>query len=136
MLKKVVSILLLCLYAFASSGASVKMHYCGAHLSSVSVEMNNRVGDCCCGKKMHTLRKRCCSEKVIRPQISQDRQLTSIDYGKYFVLHVAAIATPYSYTNTFLVAQENDIVFYTNAPPGSWRTIPLYKLHCRFTYYG
>ena len=114
----------------------MKMHYCGAHLSSVSVELNGSVSDCCCGMKMQTLRKGCCSEKVVRPQVSQDRQLASADHGKYLVLHVTAIIAPHFYTDTFLVAQQNDIVFYTNAPPGSWRKIPLYKLHCRFTYYG
>ncbi|MDE1193551.1 MAG: hypothetical protein PW786_15600 [Arachidicoccus sp.] len=138
LLKKTVSILFLCLYAFTTSGAYISMHYCGSMLSYVSVNIKGDDNfNNCCGKNIEIYRKGCCSTKIIRPHVSNDRQLFSGDYNLQFVLQdLISLTSNHFYTDFFSVDERKKIVFYTNAPPSSWRKIPLYKLHHRFIYYG
>ncbi|HEY0297908.1 MAG TPA: hypothetical protein VGB84_01690, partial [Arachidicoccus sp.] len=75
-------------------------------------------------------------DKNIRPQISNASHSLSNNYAKHFTLYAIKVGAPSFYKDICLSDEGRAIVFYTNAPPNSWRKIPLYKLHHRFTYYG
>ncbi len=137
-MKKLLVIPVLILYLLAVSGVMVHAHYCGDNLESWNVYLKGagcEGGDC---SDEEDQSDSCCENKVVVSKISQDQQHT--DQVK--------IKAPLSFTDLAILphyAHQQEIRFTSlplcresrsNAPPGLWEDIPLYKLHSCFTYYG
>lgn len=138
LLKKVVSIFFLLLYAFTSSGATVDMHYCGDNLQNISVKIidDGAINNCCCQDGLVVKHKGCCTEKSFRPQVSKDLQLVVNDFKSFLQIPFQIVVNPCFQRDDLLSENDHGFNLYNNTSPNLWRKIPLYKLHRRFTYYG
>lgn len=74
-IKRIVLILLVLLYAIPAIGVTVKMHYCGGKMTSVSLGFETAHK---CGCKGKTMKKGCCSDKtaVLKLDTEQQRPAT------------------------------------------------------------
>jgi len=141
-MKRLIAIPLLILYLTAVSGAMIQIHYCGSKIASWII--NKSVQSCCCEAGGHKKpasslieKKDCCSNKTITLKIAETQNSVSKATGFLSGLGTSA---------SIPVIIPHDIQFYTpaiqhigyrsNAPPGRWQNIPLYKLHSSFTYYS
>ncbi len=88
-MKKISTILLLTFYLLLSTGVTVKTHYCGAKLSSVSVLFD--VAKCACGKK--AMKKNCCKDKStfikIKDKQNCSKEINLPSFKKFITLHFA-----------------------------------------------
>lgn len=126
----------------AVSGAMIQIHFCDSKLESWTINKEGK--DCCCeGESDHNQNESftndkddCCTDqtfvvKTVSDQINISAfQFLFSDFkatvpGK---LNVPAFISPLEY------ASRN--TYQSNAPPGLWQDIPLFKLHQRFTYYS
>ena len=71
-LKKIAAILLLCCYLIPAMGLSVKQHYCGGKLASVSIVFFDKPS-CPCGKK--PMKKDCCKDKTVVLKLKDNQNL-------------------------------------------------------------
>ncbi|PSK94966.1 HYC_CC_PP family protein [Taibaiella chishuiensis] len=144
-LRKLIAIPLLVLYIIAVSGTMVQIHFCGRKVSSWKI--NQEHAACCC-KDAATMPGKsataavqdddCCSSKVVTLKIAQDQNKESIQQLQLTTTDVFVPLTPQFAVPVFLgyTSEATRQVYQSNAPPGRWQDIPLYKLHTRFTYYG
>lgn len=145
-MRKFIAIPLLILYIIAVSGTMVQIHFCGTKISSWKI--NEEHASCCCSKdKPATVAKGkhvvsadddCCSSKVVTLKIAQDQNKES-KVQLQLAAPDAFVALQSHFTIPVLTgfsSEEIKEAYQSNAPPGLWQNIPLYKLHARFTYYG
>ena len=140
-MKKFIAIPLLVLYLTAVSGMMIQLHFCGSKLSSWNV--NKQKVSCCCANGdaqkdagLSVKADDCCSDKTITLKIGQDQNKVA-DVQLQFSSIQSVLLPSFNYPRfvaTVHVAPQQ--VYQANAPPGLWQSIPLYKLHSRFTYYG
>lgn len=146
-MRKFIAVPLLILYIIAVSGTMVQIHFCGSKVSSWKI--NEEHVACCCSKDKpvtpakgkHALASAdddCCSSKVVTLKIAQDQNKESmvqlqLNAPDAFVALLPHFTLPAFTSITSAITQE---AYQSNAPPGRWQDIPLYKLHARFTYYG
>lgn len=145
-MKKLIAIPLLILYLTAVSGMMVQIHFCGSQVSEWSV--NKQKASCCCDngtqkeetdtKEQHLTAKDddCCSDKTITLKIGQDQNKVSAVQLQLSALQVSTLPAFSFPQSVSVVATADQPAYRANAPPGLWQSIPLYKLHSRFTYYG
>ena len=119
-------------YALAVSGITIHAHYCGKHMVSWGLYAKGKD----CGGCENEKKKKCCKNKVVSLKVSQEQKNVRAFQSHYCLVDVALPNSfPSSYSPKNLVC--NKIIgHFTNAPPGLWQSIPLYKLHASFTYYG
>ncbi len=144
-LRKLIAMPLLVLYIIAVSGTMVQIHFCGSKVSSWQI--NQEHAACCC-KDVATMPGKsataavqdddCCSSKVVTLKIALDQNKESIVQLQLTATDVFVPLAPQFAVPTFLgyTSEATRKVYQSNAPPGRWQDIPLYKLHTRFTYYG
>ncbi len=131
-MKKFLVIPLMFFYALAVSGITIHSHYCGKHLVSWGLYSK---GKNCGGCKKET-RKKCCKDKVVSLKVSQEQKnVTPFQTKTYCDEFVLPTFKPIAYEVEILFSTKS-ITHFTNAPPGLWQSIPLYKLTSSFTYYG
>lgn len=138
-MKKIISILLLTLYTVATSGAIVKMHYCGEFLESWKISIQDYAApqmDGCCESEdddCATLEAttQCCWDDTFTLKLSNDYNANNY---KVFVpdFQTFILPTP-QYTShdwvAYKFAQEKLLVTYPRAyVQGLWQNIPLYNL--------
>ncbi|HYD21070.1 MAG TPA: hypothetical protein VEB40_06305 [Flavipsychrobacter sp.] len=137
-MKKFLVIPLMLIYLLSASGIVCYAHYCGSEL--VSVNMYTETDGCedgGCGDESEEPDD-CCKDEVITAKVMQDQNSNQIFKLKFnsgfidiapvqFVSFDGCAACSVHYTSK---------VNNANAPPGPWQSIPLYKLHSCFTYYG
>lgn len=145
-MKKLIAIPLLILYLTAVSGMMVQIHFCGSQVSEWSV--NKQKASCCCDsgtqkedadqKETNLAAKDddCCSDKTITLKIGQDQNKVSSVQLQLSALQVSILPAFAFPQFVSVVATATPPAYRANAPPGLWQSIPLYKLHSRFTYYG
>ncbi|HTM67499.1 MAG TPA: hypothetical protein VL093_14325 [Flavipsychrobacter sp.] len=135
-MKRFLVIPIMFLYILAVSGIMIHVHYCSKTIESWSFfSSSDRCNDTECDDVVKP--DNCCKDKVISAKVVQDQHLTqtiklltsswaTVNTINHFISHTTAI---FSDPRQTLSNQ-------SNAPPGPWQNIPLYKLHARFTYYG
>jgi len=137
-MKKLIAIPLLFLYLTAVSGAMIQIHYCGSKIASWNVNKDTQA--CCCEQSGHQSvikEKNCCSSKTITLKINEAQSHISKAAGVMSELAVAGISPAVTFPEfDFYIPAVKNIGYRSNAPPGLWQNIPLYKLHTSFTYYG
>lgn len=72
-MKKVLVSILLISYAFASSGASVDLHYCMGKIIGWDFDYTAKAGCSNCGMQTKPA-KNCCDNKQINPKIDKEQQ--------------------------------------------------------------
>lgn len=139
-MKRFLVIPIMMLYMLAVSGVLIHAHYCGSELESWQVyqEAQGCAGGECGDETEQN--DGCCQDKVITAKVSVDQKLTENSYkfltGQDIVADEVALPS-YSYCQPhYLQNRGTTTAHQSNAPPGLWQGIPLYKLHVRFTYYG
>lgn len=136
-MKKYLVIPLLFIYLLSVSGVVCYAHYCGVNLVSLNVySESDGCNDGGCEDESEEPDD-CCEDKVVTAKVSQDQNTINALKLKLGTFLDFALPTVHYYD-----ACEVCAVHYTanvnraNAPPGLWQSIPLYKLHSSFTYYG
>jgi len=126
----------------AVSGTMIQIHFCDKKVESWTV--NTPKTACCCEEGIASVQQStlkiesqdCCSDRTIIAQTVSDQISNTPVQFQFSDLHAiipAKIILPEFQLPVSLAA---NAVFESNAPPGLWQEIPLYKLHQRFTYYG
>jgi len=137
-MKKFLVIPVMFLYLLAVSGVNIYAHYCGKALESWSLyAATDGCGDGACGDEKQKSDD-CCKDKVIASKVAQDQH-----FAGAFKLKPGADIFDAQPAPVFATVKQKQVIaavfpkaHKSNAPPGLWQYIPLYKLHTRFTYYG
>ena len=123
------------------SGMVLKMHFCGANLSSWT--LSKQKANCCCEsgtseKEKKSAQDDCCNDKSIALKISDIQQHASKIQLQLDFLQVALVNQSFPVLHPVQKLQDAPgFSFRANAPPdGLWQNIPLFILHQQFTYYG
>jgi hypothetical protein len=143
-MKRLIAIPLLFLYLVAISGAMVQIHYCGDEVTSWTVNNNSEKGCCCESNEVTTVSSDfsnikasdCCSDKTFTLKVNEVQNSIATTADFLISLAEGAVVLPEAPTFLFAFAAQVKPAHTTNAPPGLWQDIPLYKLHSSFTYYG
>ena len=135
-MKRFLAIPLMFIYLLAMSGMVISTHYCGSKLVSWNVYLKAAL----CGGCDKEAKKpmKCCKDKVVVAKVQQDQNQDAQFKLKVSPPDFTAIVAPQFYSNriTLPCVSVTAIIHRSNAPPGNWQHIPLYKLHSRLTYYG
>ena len=137
-MKRFLVIPIMVLYLLAMSGVMVHAHYCGDTLESWSVYLQ---GDGCeedgCSDEPQE-EDGCCKDKVVASKVTQDQNHVDAYKLKTSLAELNAILPGRvgDVIEAPIVCQATIVTNQSNAPPGLWEGIPLYKLHSSFTYYG
>jgi hypothetical protein len=140
-MKRFLAIPLMFIYLLAMSGIMVNAHFCGSKLVSWNVYLRAPLCGSCADDNCTNEGKKpmkCCKDKVVVAKVQQDQK--NADFYKLQLrapVFTAAILPLNSGINYYLPATPvASLPSRSNAPPGNWQAIPLYKLHSCFTYYG
>ena len=137
-MKRFLVIPIMVLYLLAMSGVMVHAHYCGDSLESWSVYLqgNGCEEDGCSDEPEEE--DGCCKDKVVASKVSQDQNHVDAFKLKASLGEFEAIVpgTVGYHIDVPAVFEATVVTNQSNAPPGLWEGIPLYKLHSSFTYYG
>jgi len=127
-MKKVLVAILLLTYAFASSGASVDLHYCMGKLIGLDFDhaSKKQCGNCSMPVKDS---KGCCNSKQVQVKIDKDQQAThnNISISNDFI----AVASIYPVLNNILLGSTTIIYPLIHGPPLISYT-PVYLFDCSF----
>ena len=127
-MKKISTLLLMFCYLVPAIGLSVKQHYCGGELASVSILFNDSPS-CSCGKK--PMKKDCCKDKItvlkLKDTQNSTKKITS-SFAQNFKFLVQSC--PVFNYNFFEVDFEKQLPF-PHAPPFQ-KSEPLYLLNSVF----
>ncbi|MBL7718404.1 MAG: hypothetical protein JNL72_06185 [Flavipsychrobacter sp.] len=135
-MKKYLVIPLLFLYLLSVSGIVYYAHYCGSSLVSIGVYTESAgCEDSGCGDESEEPDD-CCKDEVVTAKVVQDQNSNEIYKLKLSSLHVVLPLPQYDSYYADISVHHIAKVHHANAPPGLWQSLPLYKLHSRFTYYG
>lgn len=138
-MKRLFVIPVMILYLLSVSGVLISLHYCGQTLENWSVYAD--VGGCedeeNCIEEPGAADE-CCNNKTVASKVSHDQHLAeTLKFNISAELSDYIAPNLYATTTEWLVGNDKAKVPYlSNAPPGLWQYIPLYKLHSRLTYYG
>ena len=131
-MKQYLVIPLLFAYALAISGLTIHTHYCGKRLIAVNFSLQN---DDPCNKGCNKKPMKCCKDKVVTLKVNTEQKNVAAFKVKTPVLLTTVVLYP-SATNISLISSEYAFNHFSNAPPGLWQQIPLYKLFSSLAYYG
>jgi len=127
-MKKILAFILLITYAFASSGASVDLHYCMGKLIGLDFDYSSKrqCGNC---KMPVKDTKGCCNNKQFKAKIDTDQQVTqnNISLNNDFT----ATTHEYSVLNNILYNSTTIVHPLIHGPPLISYT-PLYLFDCSF----
>jgi len=127
-MKKILVVILLVTYAFASSGASVDLHYCMGKLIGWDFDYSSK-NDCRnCGMKTKP-DKGCCDNKQISSKIDKEQQAA---YNTLSLnTDLVAVLPVHSITNDALVESLTIANPSIHGPPLT-TPAPLYLFNCNF----
>jgi hypothetical protein len=137
-MKSFLVIPLMLIYLLSASGIVCYAHYCGSEL--VSVNMYTESDGCedgGCGDESEEPDD-CCKDEVVTAKVIQDQNSSELLKLKFSNALIDLAPAGYFSINAcaFCSVHYTSKVNNANAPPGPWQSIPLYKLHSSFTYYG
>lgn len=138
-MKRLFVIPMMILYLLSVSGVLISLHYCGQTLENWSVYAD--VGGCedeeGCVEDPGAADE-CCNNKTVASKVSHDQHLAeSLKFKISAALSDHIAPTLLATATHWFVSNDNaKVPYFSNAPPGLWQYIPLYKLHSRLTYYG
>lgn len=114
----------------------IQLHYCGQQLESWTV-LDNKAGcaDDDCGDEQSE-NDGCCKDEVVVAKVVDEQNAVSQLVLKLIHVPVVLPAQQYFCIDCVELSQVAEFSYDSNAPPGRWQDIPLYKLNSSFTYYG
>ena len=127
-MKKIFAAILFVSYAFASSGASVDLHYCMGKLIGWDFDYTSKNACQNCGMKMKS-DKGCCANKQIQPKVDKEQRAAcnNVSVNNHFI----AIIPEHSGFNDLLLKSSTIAIPLTHGPP-LIRPVPIYLLDCYF----
>lgn len=136
-LKRLITIPFLFIYIIAVSGVMMELHYCGQELASMSLfSENDGCADDGCGDES-TENDGCCKDEVVVAKVVNDQNIATQQLLKFIDAGYDANKPEFTLVlSNVLVEKAGVLPYSSNAPPGFWQNIPLYKLYTNFTYYG
>jgi len=136
--KKFFVIPLMFLYLLAVSGVMINAHYCGENLESLSLNTNSSCCDDDACDDQSPKEDNCCKDKIISAKLTNEQITTSalilkLSHTDYYLPSPSFYI---SVNNTIPVAQAKTSEYFSNAPPGRWQNLPLYKLYQQLVIYS
>jgi len=145
-MKRFFAIPLFALYFIAITGVMVNLHYCGQKLYAFNLVQQT---DCCCGTDQRPLsqnndneqlqNKDCCRNQAIQIKITQEQLNSSWDKSSLQQIVLPAFPPAPSWQIADSEFYDGDYFLsclQTNAPPGLWENIPLYRLYSSSVLYS
>jgi hypothetical protein len=117
--KKIIAILLACMYLLVSSGLLVEIHHCMGRIADTDITIfaddhNDKCGKC--GMEKSALSKHCCKDEYKQVKISADQKISSLQYIIDIpVASYSSFRLPYLHE----LVEEKEIagIHYPNGPP-------------------
>ncbi len=137
-MKKFLVIPIMFIYLLAVSGIMVTAHYCGQEIESLSFfSKSSQCDETECDDEPGK-NDSCCEDKTLAYKVSTEQDAVSVFKLKLSQFEITLLPISPVYLEQHNVSSVSDIISANkaNAPPGLWQSIPLYKLHSSFTYYG
>lgn len=129
-MKRLVAVILICLFAANICGASISYHFCGKFLQYYSFNGHTKKSHCCCGGTQK--KKGCCKTEHHKVKVDDSKSFAKqLDFHKQFIVEGFI---PQSYP---LIQQNIKLIniSYTvplgHSPP-IVRTVPIRILHQQF----
>ena len=127
-MKKTLVAILLIIYTFAASGASVDLHYCMGKLTGWDFDYTSK-GDCYnCGMQTRP-DKGCCDNKQIHSKVDKDQQAAYNNIS--FANDNFAIVPHYTIADDVFI-NRNTITHHSIHAPPLINDNPTYLLNCNF----
>ena len=126
-MKATFTIFLTLIYAIASAGVSVKVHYCGKHISSVTF-YSVAQAKCCC--KPVSKKAACCTDKEIKVSLKEVQKVSPVVAFTPLQLQ-DFVAEAFHVSNFELVCTPEYFAPRANEPPGRQATA-LFLTNCCF----
>ncbi|RYE24483.1 MAG: hypothetical protein EOP51_07225 [Sphingobacteriales bacterium] len=137
-MKKFLVIPIMFVYLLAVSGIMVTAHYCGQEMESLSFfSKSDQCDESECNDEPGKS-DGCCEDKTVAVKIANEQDAVTAFKLKLQQFEIAVATQLPVYYNASYVAfsKAAPAANRANAPPGLWQSIPLYKLHSNFIYYG
>ncbi|MBV8251573.1 MAG: hypothetical protein JO154_03120 [Chitinophaga sp.] len=130
-MKKIFALILAVLCLGTSTGATVRIHYCGGKLADVQLwpSETNKCGKCTPAIQK-SCKKKCCRDEHKTVKLEKDQQLND---NNIHLVQLPALAVPFQYASLPPVQAIHPAREYpaTHAPPYDSKISP-YILHCTF----
>ena len=131
-MKKFLVFILSFIYLTASTGATVRMHYCMGKLVEWSLQHDSKNKDKCkkCGMKNSANKKGCCKDEQKHIQIEKDQKDATLQYNFIKQSHAPA---SYSITESVFIYIISPVLEFTttHAPPFKEKA-PAFIRNCVF----
>jgi hypothetical protein len=137
-MKKFFVIPIMFIYLLAVSGIMVTVHYCGQEMESLSFfSKSDKCDETECNDEPGKS-DGCCQDKTVAAKVTNEQDAVNAFKLKLQPIEIVAVLTTkiYSDQNDVRLSAIEAPSYRANAPPGLWQSIPLFKLHSSFTYYG
>jgi hypothetical protein len=121
-LKKLLIILLMLVYAFSSTGATIHLHYCCGKLDKVSLSTQHN-DDC---PKQESAQKNCCKSKQVDLKIKADQDLLAKWIATHKDLGTTKPTAHYEHLTPLSLKQ---LKTFTTGPP-LHAVVPLFIQYC------
>lgn len=139
-IKRYLAIPLFFVYFFAVTGVVIQNTCC---VDENQMTMATQAPSGCCHPKTSqkhnstvSEKNHCCHHTAVVVKTIHYQIVNHADFSILKQLQQALAHTFFNYDDVILPSDVRLASNLANAPPGFWQTIPLYKLHQRFTFYG
>lgn len=122
-MRRLVAIILLCMFALNVSGVSIVQHFCGKKFQYVSLNHKKKHSKCCCAGELAD--KGCCKTKFVKLKLDKQAVAKCFMVTKPAIVE-AVLPTSWNETDTkSLILPAEPVLQHDNSPPLS----PPVKLH-------
>jgi len=127
-MKKILVAILLVIYTFAASGASIDLHYCMGKLIGLDFDYVSKKDCGNCGMPTKD-KKGCCNNKQIQSKVDKDQQAVYNNIS--FSNEHFAIVPHYTIADGVII-NSAIITYHSIHPPPLIQHSPTYLLNCNF----
>lgn len=145
LLRKVMALVILSVYALSSSGTSLYLHYCCGTPHVMAINEKPETYDPCCSEAEHhegaagdadtceagTVDDHGCKDVYWDTVDATHEHITYGDRGTHFFSAPAEISLPFSVTVSPFVT-DGVLTFYADSSPPAVSETPLFILHCTY----
>ena len=121
-MKKIVVILLICVYALATMGFSLKRFYCCGNLKTISLSLTGNDDNTC--SKSHSNKDHCCKNKFQYFKVKNTQIIAS--HINLPVNSFVFITLDHLSFKTIIFAPQKSIISYRSNAPPLYDNVPVY----------
>ena len=134
-MKRILSILLLCLYLISSIGVTVSAHYCEGNLASFAFFETDL--NCCCDEGSNGESDDCCRDESKSIQISADQNKAEFNNKEFQTVEIGFLPSVSTWSiNKSILKKISALPLFIPDPPENRQLIPAYKRNHSFLFYS